>query len=89
MKFISILLVLATTVGCAGAMRGPDTCADIHFDTTYVLARWAGWSPRESLCISAANFCLLDHRGGRDLRLPGRRPAAGGRGPARSPLVKN
>ena len=61
MKLTSILLVLATTVGCAGAMRGPDTCADIHFDTTYVLARWAGWSPRESLCISAANFWTDKH----------------------------
>jgi hypothetical protein len=61
MKLFSILPVLAATVGCAGAMRGPDTCADIHFDTTYVLARWAGWSEREALCISAANFWTDKH----------------------------
>jgi hypothetical protein len=61
MKLISILLVLAATVGCAGAMRGPDTCADIHFDTTYVLARWAGWTEPEALSISAANFWTDKH----------------------------
>ncbi len=61
MKIVSILAILATTAGCAGALRGPDTCADIHFDTNYVLARWAGWSEREALAISAADFWTDKH----------------------------
>lgn len=56
-----VIPTLAATVGCAGAMRGPDTCAEIHFDTTYVLARWAGWSDREALAISAADFWTDKH----------------------------
>jgi hypothetical protein len=61
MKLTSILAILAVTAGCAGAMRGPDTCADIHFDTTYMLARWAGWSEREATAISAADFWTDKH----------------------------
>jgi len=57
---LPILAALATT-GCAGAFRGPDTCTEIHFDATYVLARWAGWSPEEALIIAAANAWTDQH----------------------------
>lgn len=56
MKVYLILGLLVGTTGCAGMMRGPDTCAEIHLDTTYVLARWAGWPAEDALAISAANF---------------------------------
>jgi len=54
------LAALAVT-GCAGAFRGPDTCTEIHFDATYVLARWAGWSAEEALTIAAANAWTDQH----------------------------
>jgi hypothetical protein len=57
-----ILPVLAlAAVGCAPLLRGPDTCAEIHFDATYVLARWAGWPPDEALAIAAADFWTDQH----------------------------
>jgi hypothetical protein len=51
--------VLAT--GCSAAMRGPDTCAEIHFDATYVLARWAGWPEQEARAIASADFWTDRH----------------------------
>jgi hypothetical protein len=51
---LPILSALALT-GCAGAFRGPDTCMEIHFDATYALARWAGWSAEEALAIASAD----------------------------------
>lgn len=61
MRIVPIAALLSLTAGCAGALRGPDTCADIHFDTTYVLARWAGWTEDEALAISASNFWTDKH----------------------------
>src|SRR5262245_60806873 len=61
MRLTSILAILATSAGCAGALRGPDTSADMHFDTTSVLARWAGWSEQEATAISAADFWTDKH----------------------------
>lgn len=61
MRIFTIIAILSSTAGCAGAMRGPDTCAEIHFDTTYVLARWAGWSEAEALAISASDFWTDKH----------------------------
>lgn len=63
MRAILPILAAVLTGGCAGAMRGPDTCADIHFDSTYVLARWAGWSDAEALTIAASNFWTDKHGG--------------------------
>lgn len=61
MRMVPVLAILVTAVGCAGALRGPDTCAEIHFDTTYVLARWAGWPERDALAIAAADFWTDKH----------------------------
>lgn len=61
MRRILPILAAALTAGCAGAMRGPDTCAEIHFDSTYVLARWAGWSDSEALTIASSNFWTDKH----------------------------
>ncbi|HLY07878.1 MAG TPA: hypothetical protein VKW04_01110 [Planctomycetota bacterium] len=55
MRVILPIILAAATAGCAGAFRGPDTCTEIHFDATYVLARWAGWSREEALTIAASN----------------------------------
>src|SRR5882672_3501538 len=60
MKMILPILAALAAAGCTSVMRGPDTCAEIHFDATYVLARWAGWSPSESLTIAAAD-AWTDH----------------------------
>lgn len=60
MRVFPVLAILAAA-GCSGTLRGPDTCAEIHFDTTYVLARWAGWSDQEALTISAADFWTDKH----------------------------
>lgn len=54
-------LAPAALGGCAAALRGPDTCADIHFDATYVLARWAGWPEAEARAIAAADFWTDRH----------------------------
>jgi hypothetical protein len=57
---LPVLTALAVT-GCAGTFRGPDTCTEIHFDATYVLARWAGWSAEEALTIAAADAWTDQH----------------------------
>ena len=61
MRLILPALAALAVTGCAGAFRGPDTCTEIHFDATYVLARWAGWSPEEALTIAAANAWTDQH----------------------------
>jgi hypothetical protein len=61
MRLILPILAAAAAGGCASVMRGPDTCAEIHFDATYVLARWAGWPAAESRAIAAANFWTDKH----------------------------
>lgn len=55
MRTILPLLAALSIVGCSGVLRGPENCTEIHFDATYVLARWAGWSPDEALTIAAAD----------------------------------
>jgi hypothetical protein len=57
---IAILGAVLST-GCSAAMRGPDTCAEIHFDATYVLARWAGWPERDARAIASADFWTDRH----------------------------
>src|SRR5579864_4352997 len=61
MRHILPILAALVVTGCAGAFRGPDTCTELHFDATYVLARWAGWSPKEALTIAAANAWTDQH----------------------------
>jgi hypothetical protein len=55
MRIILPILAAVSTLGCSGMMRGPENCTEIHFDATYVLARWAGWPADEALTIAAAN----------------------------------
>ncbi|HLY76062.1 MAG TPA: DUF6765 family protein, partial [Planctomycetota bacterium] len=61
MRIMLPALTALVVTGCAGAFRGPDTCTEIHFDATYVLARWAGWTPKEALTIAAANAWTDQH----------------------------
>ncbi|HEV3027215.1 MAG TPA: DUF6765 family protein [Planctomycetota bacterium] len=61
MRIVLPALAALALTGCAGAFRGPDTCTEIHFDATYVLARWAGWSPEEALTIAAADAWTDQH----------------------------
>lgn len=61
MRHILPVLAALTVTGCAGSFRGPDTCTEIHFDATYVLARWAGWSPDEALRIAASDAWTDQH----------------------------
>ncbi len=58
---LTAILGAALSTGCVTAMRGPETCAEIHFDATYVLARWAGWSEREARAIAAADYWTDRH----------------------------
>jgi hypothetical protein len=61
MRLILPTLIVVVASGCAGSFRGPDTCTEIHFDATYVLARWAGWTPEEALAIAAADAWTDQH----------------------------
>jgi len=61
MRSVLPALVALAVTGCASAFRGPDTCTEIHFDATYVLARWAGWSAEDALTIAAANAWTDQH----------------------------
>jgi hypothetical protein len=61
MKLILLSAAVAAGWGCVPAYRGPETCTEIHFDATYVLARWAGWSPREAGAIASANALTDEH----------------------------
>jgi hypothetical protein len=61
MKLIFLSAAVAAGWGCVPAYRGPETCTEIHFDATYVLARWAGWSPREAGAIASANALTDEH----------------------------
>jgi hypothetical protein len=59
MRLIVLLAMVGSSVGCTSALRGAETCTEIHFDETYVLARWAGWPSEDALRIAAAN-CWTD-----------------------------
>lgn len=61
MKVIAMVAALAVTGGCSTALRGPETCTEIHFETTYVLARWAGWPEGDALRIAAADAWTDQH----------------------------
>jgi hypothetical protein len=60
-SFLGAILVAGLATGCASTLRGPDTCAEIHFDSTYVLARWAGWPEKDARTIASANFWTDRH----------------------------
>lgn len=61
MKVWTAAVLLCASVGCSSAMRGQDTCTEIHFETTYALARWAGWTPDEAVAIAAADAWTDQH----------------------------
>ncbi|MBI3854404.1 MAG: hypothetical protein HY293_01800 [Planctomycetes bacterium] len=62
MKLLMLCAALsAAGGGCSSALRGPDTCTEIHFDATYVLARWAGWTADDARAIAAADAWTDEH----------------------------
>jgi hypothetical protein len=61
MKALTAVLALGVTAGCSGVLRGPDACTEIHFETTYALARWAGWPPEDAAAIAAADAWTDQH----------------------------
>jgi hypothetical protein len=61
MRTLGPALALLAGAGCGAAMRGPDTCTEIHFETTYALARWSGWPPADAAAIAAADAWTDEH----------------------------
>lgn len=61
MKVLLLLAAVAAGWGCVPAYRGLETCTEIHFDATYVLARWSGFEPREAGAIASANALTDEH----------------------------
>ncbi len=61
MKLAGMIAAGLVALGCTSVLRGPDTCAEIHLDATYVMARWAGWTPEEARRIAAADAWTDQH----------------------------